>query len=84
MPQTKGKKKVFSKFRPFIHSGEIKDNSDFVCSLYSDSSAAFSSINSLLKPKFSKFARTFLKSADVSFVSSDFATFLEMKNLPLR
>ncbi len=36
MSQTAGKKKVFSKFRPFIHSGEIKDNSDFVCSLYSD------------------------------------------------
>ena len=33
MPQTKEKKKVFSKFRPLIHSGEIKDNSDFVCSL---------------------------------------------------
>ncbi len=45
----------------------------------SDSSAAFSSINSLLKPKFSKFARTFLKSAGVSFASSDFATFLEAK-----
>lgn len=50
----------------------------------SDSSAAFLSINSLLKPKFSKFARTFLKSAGVSFASSDFVTFLEAKNLPLR
>lgn len=53
------------------------------CAIFSDSSAAFLSINSLLKPKFSKFARTFLKSAGVSFVSSDFATFLEAKNLPL-
>ena len=59
MPQTKEKKKVFSKFRPFIHSGEIKDNSDFVCSLYSDSSAAFSSINSLLKLKFRNFRTRF-------------------------
>ena len=52
----------------------------------SDSSAAFSSINSLLKPKFSKFARTFLKSTGVSFVSSDFAAFLEAKKFaaPLR
>lgn len=54
------------------------------CAIFSDSSAAFSSINSLLKPKFSKFSHTFLKSAGVSFASSDFATFLEMKNLPLR
>lgn len=59
MSQTAGKKKVFSKFRPFIHRGEIKDNSDFVCSLYSDSSAAFSSINSLLKPKFRTFRTRF-------------------------
>ena len=59
MPQTKGKKKVFSKFRPFIHSGEIKDNSDFVCSLYSDSSAVFLSINSLLKLKFRNFRTRF-------------------------
>ncbi len=27
---------VFSKFRPFTYRDEINDNSDFVCSLYSD------------------------------------------------
>ena len=36
MQQLDEEQKVFSKFRPFIHSGEINDNSDFVCSLYSD------------------------------------------------
>ncbi len=36
MSQTAGKKKVFSKFRPFIYNGEIDDSSDFVCPLYSD------------------------------------------------
>lgn len=36
MSQTAGKKKVFSKFRPFIYNGEIDDSSDFVCSFYSD------------------------------------------------
>lgn len=58
MPQTKEKKKVFSKFRPFIHSGEIKDNSDFVCSLYSDSNQYLRDIlknNRLYASNFLKF-----------------------------
>ena len=37
MSQTKEKIKIFSKFRPFVHGGEIDVHSNFVCSLYSDS-----------------------------------------------
>lgn len=36
MQQLDEEQKVFSKFRPFSYKGDINDNSDFICSLYSD------------------------------------------------
>lgn len=49
---------VFSKFRPFTYKGDINDNSDFVCPLYSDSNQYLRDIlknNRLYASNFLKF-----------------------------
>ena len=58
MSQTKEKIKIFSKFRPFVHSGEIDVHSNFVCSLYSDSNKRLRDIlenKQLYAPNFTTF-----------------------------
>lgn len=58
MSQTKEKIKIFSKFRPFVHSGEIDVHSNFVCSLYSDSNKRLRGIlenKQLYVPNFTTF-----------------------------
>ena len=61
MSQTAGKKKVFSKFRPFIYNGEIDDSSYFVCSFYSDDNK---NLRDILKNN-RLYASNFLKFNDV-------------------
>ena len=58
MQQLDEEQKVFSKFRPFIHSGEIDVHSNFVCSFYSDSNKRLRDIlenKQLYAPNFTTF-----------------------------
>ena len=58
MSQVEEGNMVFSKFRPFFYKGDINDNSDFVCPLYSDSNQYLRDIlknNRLYTSNFLKF-----------------------------